>query len=423
VNEQRVLRRAGLKKNREMIGDLQKNQFQKVLDLLSEKLLEDELTIGVAFPYVTGADGAWLTMLASESASYKGERWSHGNWFCGFWIGLLLAAYLHTGRERFQKLADERMQLVAQRADDPNTHDIGFIFNSSAVPAAHIAGGGWYADLALRAANRLRARVITTKKGAYISSWGPQSDPRGRRSSAIDTLANLPLLYWAADTSKDGSFRLAAEAHALTSREAFVRPDMSTYHAVEYDDVSGERLRAYTFQGAANESCWSRGQAWAILGFTATASATGKREYLELAERLADYFLFRLGNDSAPYWDFDDPAIPNAPRDTSASAIVATALLDIADLHPDSVAAETRRQQGVRLLEGLCSDHLALSGPQRGLLRHGCYSRPHNEGTDCAVLFGDFYFVEALCKALMPGRLRPLVKRLRSLSRNTTSAP
>jgi unsaturated chondroitin disaccharide hydrolase len=423
VNEQRVLRRAGLKKNREMIGDLQKNQFQKVLDLLSEKLLEDELTIGVAFPYVTGADGAWLTMLASESASYKGERWSHGNWFCGFWIGLLLAAYLHTGRERFQKLADERMQLVAQRADDPNTHDIGFIFNSSAVPAAHIAGGGWYADLALRAANRLRARVITTKKGAYISSWGPQSDPRGRRSSAIDTLANLPLLYWAADTSKDGSFRLAAEAHALTSREAFVRPDMSTYHAVEYDDVSGERLRAYTFQGAANESCWSRGQAWAILGFAATASATGKREYLELAERLADYFLFRLGNDSAPYWDFDDPAIPNAPRDTSASAIVATALLDIADLHPDSVAAETRRQQGVRLLEGLCSDHLALSGPQRGLLRHGCYSRPHNEGTDCAVLFGDFYFVEALCKALMPGRLRPLVKRLRSLSRNTTSAP
>jgi unsaturated chondroitin disaccharide hydrolase len=394
-----------------MISDPQKSQFHKALDILSEKLLEDELAIGLAFPYMTGADGAWLTMLASESACYKGERWSHGNWFCGFWIGLLLAAYLHTGRERFRELADERMRLIAHRADDPNTHDIGFIFNSSAVPAAHIAGGGWYVDLALRAANRLRARIITTPQGAYISSWGHLSDPRGRRSSAIDTMANLPLLYWAADTSKDGSFRLAGEAHALTTRNAFVRPDMSTFHAVEYDDVSGERIRAYTFQGAADESCWSRGQAWAILGFAATACATGKREYLELAERLTDYFLSRLRDDSAPYWDFDDPAIPNAPRDTSASAIVATALLDIADLHPDSFAAETRRQQGVRLLERLCSDHLALGSAQRGLLKHGCYSRPHNEGTDCAVLFGDFYFVEALCKVLMPGCLRTPVKR------------
>jgi len=394
-----------------MIADLQRNRFEKALDILSKKLLQDESKIGVAFPYITDADGGWLTMLASESASYKGERWSHGNWFCGFWIGLLLAAYLHTGRERFRELADERMRLVAPRADDPNTHDIGFIFNSSAVPGAHVVGGAWYTDLALRAANRLRARIITTARGAYISSWGPFSDPRGRCSSAIDTMANLPLLYWATDTSGDGSFRLVAEAHALTTREAFVRPDMSTYHAVEYDDVSGERLRAYTFQGAADESCWSRGQAWAILGFTATAGATGNREYLELAERLANYFLFRLGDDSAPYWDFDDPAIPNAPRDTSASAIVATALLDIAGLHPDGVAAGVRHQQALRLLEGLCSDHLALSPIQRGLLRHGCYSKPHNEGTDCAVLFGDFYFAEALCKALMPGRFRPPVKR------------
>jgi unsaturated chondroitin disaccharide hydrolase len=323
-----------------------------------------------------------------------------------------LAAYLHSGYERFRELAEERMRLVAQRADDPNTHDIGFIFNSSAVLAAHILGGGWYVDLAHRAAHRLRARLITTKRGAYISSWGPLSDLRGRRSSAIDTMANLPLLYWAADTSGDGSFRLAAEAHAVTTREAFVRHDMSTYHAVEFDDVSGERLRAYTFQGANDESCWSRGQAWAILGFTATACATGKPEYLEFAERLTDYFLLRMEDDSAPYWDFDDPAIPNAPRDTSASAIVATALLDMADAHPDRAAAEKRRQQGFALLDCLCSNHLALDPAHRGLLRHGCYSRPHNEGTDSAVLFGDFYFVEAVCKILMPGRLRPAVKSL-----------
>ena len=133
-----------------------------------------------------------------------------------------------------------------------------------------------YAALALRAADRLRARLITTRKGAYIASWGPLADLRGRKSSAIDTMANLPLLYWAADQADDGSFRLAAEAHAQMTRAAFVRADFSTYHAVEYDLASGERTRGFTFQGAFDESCWPRGQAWAIYGFSATARATGK---------------------------------------------------------------------------------------------------------------------------------------------------
>lgn len=386
------------------VTERQQASFAAALDLLATKLAEDERTLGVAFPYVTGEDGSWRTMLASCSAGYAGDRWSHGNWFCGFWVGLLFAAYLHTGDRKLRDLAEERMRLVAPRADDPNTHDIGFIFQSSAVPGAHITGEPWYSELALRAATRLRARLIVARSGAYISSWGPLTDPRARCSSAIDTMANLPLLYWAADHSGDASFRLAAEAHALATRTAFLRPDMSTYHAVEYDPVTGARTRGYTYQGFADESCWSRGQAWAILGFTATARATGKRDYLDLAERLWEYFGRRLGKEPAPYWDFDDPAIPHAPRDSSASAIVADALLDMAEIHPDEAAARRLHQQGVELLEGLCSDYLAREGGHRGLLKHGCYSRPHNDGPDSAVIFGDFYFVDAICKLLMPGR-------------------
>jgi unsaturated chondroitin disaccharide hydrolase len=382
------------------------------LDLCARKLLEDEPTFGVEFPYVTAPSGSWATMSASLSAGYRGKAWSHGNWFCGFWVGLLLISYLRTGEEKFLRLAEERLLLVAPRAEDGNTHDIGFIFFPSAIAAHHITGDRRYGDLALRAAEQLRKRLIMTPKGSYISAWGPLDDERGRRSSAIDTMANLPLLYWAGLYDRDASFVLAGEAHAIMTRGAFIRSDKSTYHAVEYDLATGERARGFTFQGFADESCWPRGQGWAIYGYVRTAEATGKREYLDLAEQLADYYLKRTGPDLVPFWDFDDPAIPNAPRDSSASAIVASALLDLAALHPDQQKAANWRKQALDMLVVLCRRYVATEASHRGLLRQGCYSKPHNEGVVSAVMFGDFFFAEALCSAVMPGRFRAVPKRL-----------
>ena len=384
-------------------SDAQRALFSGALDLLAKKLLEDEATIGVAFPYVTEKSGAWRTMPASLSAGYSGDAWSHGNWFCGFWVGLLVAAHLHTGEGRYLDLARERMRLVAPRCEDPNTHDIGFIFWSSAVRAHHMTGEVWYADLAVRAAEKLRARLITTPAGAYLSSWGPLDDPRGRLSSAIDTMANLPLLYWAADHTDDGSFRLAGEAHARMTEHAFVRADSSTYHAVEYDD-EGRRTRGYTFQGYADESLWSRGQAWAIYGYAATAAATRNTDYLKVAEAVGRRYLERLGDHPVPFWDFDDPAIPDAPRDSSAAAIVAAGFLTMAGLHPDPEKGAAWRGQAHAMLECLCADYLANEDRHRGLLKHGCYSIPHRDGVDSAVLFGDYFFVEALMAALSPGK-------------------
>jgi unsaturated chondroitin disaccharide hydrolase len=386
--------------------------FFEALDLNSRKLLEDERSLGVTFPYVTAASGQWEVLPASLSAGYTGPNWSHGNWFCGFWVGLLIAAYLRTNDDIYLTLARERLLLIAPRASDGNTHDIGFIFYPSAVAAYHVTGEARYAEMAMQAADRLRRRTVMTPRGSYISAWGPLSDPRGRRSSAIDTMANLPLLYWAAGYADDASFTLTAEAHAMMTRDAFIRPDDSTYHAVEYDIANGTRARGFTFQGYADSSCWPRGQAWAIYGFARTAEATGKLAYLELAERLAEYFLTRTGPALIPFWDFDDPAIPGAPLDTSASAIVASALLDIAELHPDMAKASRWRQCAVDILTALCQHHLATDGAHRGLLRHGCYSKPHNQGVDSAVMFGDFFFVEALCSAVLPGKLRPVPKRL-----------
>ena len=227
--------------------------FERAMDLMGSKLLEDERTIGVAFPYVTKPNGAWDTMLASRSAGYDGKAWSHGNWFCGFWVGLLVAAYHRSGETQFLDLARERMRLVAQRAKDGNTHDIGFIFWSSALPLFRATQETAFAELGLEAANRLRSRIVTTSAGAYVSSWGPLDDPRGRASSAIDTMANIPLLYWAAKETGDESFVLAGEAHAEMTERNFIRPDGTLYHAVEYDTGTGVRTRAYTFQGYSDE--------------------------------------------------------------------------------------------------------------------------------------------------------------------------
>jgi len=386
--------------------------FKEALDLLARKTLEDEADLGIRFPYVTKPDGSWDTMFASVSAGYQGDAWSHGNWFCGFWVGLLLVSHLHTGNDEALELARERMRLVAPRAKDPNTHDIGFIFLSSALPAFHILGDTYYAEIGLEAARQLRARLVRTDLGSYISSWGPHDDIRGRSSSAIDTMANLPLLYWAAEQARDDSFLVAGELHAQMTERAFIRPDLSTYHAVEYDLPSGVRRRGYTFQGYGDESFWSRGQGWAILGYAETARATGSLGYLKLAHRLADRFLDALGDATSAPWDFDDPAGKNATLDTAASAIVANALLEIADLEPDMALAERRHGQAVKILSDLCREHLSRDPAERGFLRHGCYSKPHNIGPDAAVLFGDYYFAEALLKVLKPGAFRPVAKRM-----------
>ncbi len=378
-------------------------QFTEALDVLCRKVAADETAIGTQFPYVTLADGSWDLMPVSHSAGYReGKNWDHGNWFCGFWVGLLVAAYLHSRNEKFLRLAEDRMVLVTERADDGNTHDIGFIFISSALPLYRVTGNARWRGVGIRAADRLRSRLVVTRSGSYISSWGPMSDPRGRASSAIDTMANIPLLYWAAKETGDASYALAAEAHARMTDKSFTRSDQTLYHAVEYDTASGDRLRGYTFQGQSDESSWSRGTGWDVYGLAATAAATGDASYLRRAETVAVKWLSQLGDAVVPPWDFDDRSA-DPTRDSSASAIMAAALLDVADLQAEDSGRQRWLDEASRLLEGLCSHFLARDDVHRGLLRHACYSRPHGVGEDSAVMFGDYFFVEALMRVVSSG--------------------
>lgn len=377
--------------------------IRSALDLIAKKTLEDETTIGAAFPYVTHPDGSWDTMSVSVSAGYAGEAWSHGNWFCGFWVGLLLTSYLHTGDEKYLKLAADRMVLVEERAGDGNTHDIGFIFLSSAMPFYRITGDERHRATALRAAEKLRSRLVVTDRGSYVSSWGPMTDPRGRAASAIDTMANIPLLYWASKEADDASFRLSAEEHAKMTMLSFNRDDNTQFHAVEYDTATGDRMRGYTYQGAHDDSYWSRGTGWAVMGLAVTAANSGNVDYLNQAIAISEKWFGALGDKAVPPYDYD--AIGgDVPEDSAASAIMAAGLLDLADLHPDETVATHWHEKAEFLIKGLCDGYLATEDAHRGILKHGCYSEPHKIGPDAAVMFGDYFFAEALNRIAFPGK-------------------
>lgn len=385
--------------------------IKNALDLIAKKTLEDETTIGSTFPYVTHPDGSWDTMSVSVSAGYTGENWSHGNWFCGFWVGLLLTSYLHTGDEKYLKLAADRMVLVEERASDGNTHDIGFIFLSSAMPFYRITGDERHRATALRAADKLRSRLVVTDRGSYVSSWGPMTDPRGRAASAIDTMANIPLLYWAGKEADDASFRLAAEEHAKMTMLSFNRDDNTQFHAVEYDTTTGERLRGYTFQGAHDDSYWSRGTGWAVMGLAVTAANSGNVDYLTQAIAISEKWFEALGDKAVPPYDYDATG-DGVPEDSAASAIMAAGLLDLADLHPDETIAAHWRGKAEFLIKGLCEGYLATEDAHRGILKHGCYSEPHKIGPDAAVMFGDYFFAEALNRIAFPGKFIEKYSRL-----------
>jgi hypothetical protein len=172
-------------------------------------------------PVCDGPFGAWRTMPASRTETYTGAG-SFSNWFCGFWVGMLLAAFLRSGRRRFLEAAEARLRLTVPHSDDRNTHDIGFNLCTSLPSAYFITGDPWFREVGLHGAKQLRSRLVTTRSNAYIPSWPPTHE-QGGSTAQIDTIPVLSLLHWAALESKDDGFNTVGEAHAKTTREHFVR--------------------------------------------------------------------------------------------------------------------------------------------------------------------------------------------------------
>jgi unsaturated chondroitin disaccharide hydrolase len=189
-----------------------------------------------------------------------------------------------------------------------------------------------------------------------------------------------------------------AVSHARNTARDHVRPDGSTYHVVEYSARTGAVLSRHTHQGYSDSSTWARGQAWAVHGFTMAYRETGEALFLDTARRTADYFLAHLPADHVPYWDLDLPSLDGEPRDTSAAAIAASGLVELAGLEPDRRASRRYRAAATDILASLSSPAYLAADTDRGaILRHGTQHKPDGN-FDTGLIFGDYFFLEALLR-------------------------
>jgi unsaturated chondroitin disaccharide hydrolase len=340
------------------------------------------------YPTVAVGDSMWRTS-------------GTNGWLAGFWPGRLWLGYELTGDRAWARRAVARQAPLAVRATDTTTHDLGFLLQTSFGEGADLLGRTSDADVVRAGAASLAARYVPSV-GA-IRSW---DGPDGRTTVIVDSLMNLQLLFWAADHGGPEQWRGIALQHALTVARSFVRPDGSTVHVVRFDETTGQPVWSGTVQGLADWSTWARGQSWAVHGFTAAYDESRDPRLLDAARRVATYAVDHLPPDGVPWWDYD---APGTQRDTTAAAVLASGLLDLARIDPDPARRATWRAAGLHTLRSLVGPrYLAKGTGSWSVLLHGRHDPTYD---DAGVTYGDHYLLEALLRVQLlpsPRAARPV---------------
>ena len=365
-----------------------KDRFQNAFDFAQtqvERLID---TYPDYFPMYT-RDGKW---------KHGGEAWT--NWCEGFLGGQMWVFYKRTGSSNWREHAEHYSRLIEHRKTDRNVHDLGFLFWSTYKR--------WY-DLTINP--EINAVVISAgqtmglrykENGCYLRSFVADN------SLFIDIMMNIGIVFYAALQTKDIKLMEIARQHCLTTRRTLVRGDGSTAHEGLFDLNTGEFLRQSTHQGWRGDSAWARGQAWALYGFGTAYQLSGDRRFLQTALHCANFYLDNTdftteapGGPGIPHNDWDDPRQP-VLYESSAAAIAASGLLNLASMVQDPVYANRYRHAALTILDTLSSpDYLAQDDPNwEGILKHGIYHRAKGAGVDESTAWGDHFFVEALDKAL-----------------------
>lgn len=336
---------------------------------------------------ITRAPGQMPTYTRNGRWVFDLDPWAP-MWCGGFLTGMLWAFAHRSGDHWWREQAEAYCLQLESRKSDPGTHDIGFVLEPS--------WGRWYdteptdeaKNVLIEGGRTMAARLHAA--GGYLSTW---VDPG---STFIDVMMNVGIIFRAAEHSGDESLREAALRHCRTSRRYLMRGDGSTAHEGWFDTDSGEFLRTATHQGWRSDSTWARGQAWAIYGFTTAYRHTGRADMLDAARRAADYYIQHTPVGGVPPNDWDDPA-PSEPWEASAAAIATAGMLHLHNSLPagedapyGSYAMTTLRT--LRSTQFLAAD---TSGWE-GILRHATYHHRNGLGIDESVMWGDYYFVEAL---------------------------
>ena len=317
-------------------------------------------------------------------------------WTNGFWGGMMWLMYHATGNEDYRKTAVRSQEILDNALKDYRKlhHDVGFMWHLSAGANYRLTGDKASCDLNLYMASLLYSRFRVN--GGYITAWNSKEKENW---TIIDTLLNLPLLYWASDEIGDERFRDVAICHADMALRDHLRPDGSVVHIAEHDSKTGELIKTYGGQGYAEGSCWSRGQAWALYGMVLAYIHTNDKKYLDAAVRVANYFVTNsIKTDFKTPIDFKMPA-EDTYYDSTAGVCAACGLLELAK-QISGREGEVFRDAAIRIIKAteihFCNfdenaDYLVGFGSER-------YPNENEDGLHIPIIYADFFFVEALLK-------------------------
>ena len=358
----------------------------EMLDLSAEKIKETSLELTNSNEY--------LRNIPTDSTDWKvvGVK----DWCSGFWPGVLWYAYESSGdevlREQAERFTAPIKEIAYTAALD---HDIGFQVFCSYGNGYRLTGKEEYKTIILAAADTL-ATLYNPKVGSILS-WPVMVEEMGH-NTIIDNMMNLELLFWASKNGGSKELYNIAESHAKVTMKYIVRPDNAVYHVADFDIETGEFVKGHTHQGYADESMWARGQAWGIYGFAMSYRETGNEDFLNTSIRLADHYLERLPEDGIPYWDFDDPKIPNSPKDASAAGVAACGLLELSGLVEGETLKAKYFNAAKKSLEILSSEEYFSGDKSKALLLHSTGHLPNNSEIDVPIIYADYYYMEALVR-------------------------
>ncbi len=365
------------------VQDDQKFCHAHVVKALDDLTLGDSVDYSVVPRNIAPGDSLWtLRPVTAEE------------WCSGFWPGVLWLDYEATGDETVKQQAAAYTLGLRSILDLPvYDHDLGFLMFCSCGNAYRLTGDPVYKDILLQTADSL-ATLFNPAVGTMLS-WPRNVEMFGGHNTIMDNMINLETLFWAADNGGSPELRDIAVRHAETTMRYHFRPDGTCYHVAVYDPVNGDFLRGCTHQGYSDESTWARGQAWAVYGYTVVYRCTRDPRFLDFACKVTDAYLDRLPADAIPYWDFDDPAIPDAPRDASAACVVASALTELVG-YVDKDHAERYSHSLTDMLTSLSTPAYRAADDCRSVLLHSTGHYPVGSEIDYSIIYADYYYMEAL---------------------------
>jgi len=338
---------------------------------------------------------------ASASVNHVYSCTENTDWTPAFWTGMLWLAYEVTNDEKYKKVAEIQCETYKNRIEkriNTETHDLGFLYTLSCVSAYKLTKNEEYKDTALKAADALMERY--NEKAGIIQAWGDLNDPSESGRMIVDCSMNIPLLYWAFEVTGNKKYYDAAYSHIQKTGDYIVRDDASTFHTFYMDVETGEPRFGTTHQGNSDNSCWARGQAWAIYGFPLSYKYTSEKGMLDISSKVANYFINRLPEDDICYWDLVFTS-GNEERDSSSAAIAICGLDELSKGLSEMDDYKTiYKNAGLSMLKSLIDNYAVSSkDSSNGLLFHAVYSKPHNRGVDECCIWGDYYYMEALVRA------------------------